>query len=305
MKRIILIVLDSFGIGAAKDAEAFHDAGTSTIASCATSPYFKMPNMQRLGLFNIDGVSVGQKESSPIAGYARMQEASLGKDTTIGHWEIAGIQSMRPLPTYPNGFPKEIIDEFSKRTGRGVLCNRYIDEKIREDIKNIQQRVEKLRAELSERLVFADSEPFHITINAAESGFDGKEFADLLRAENVECEYADSLYTVLLTSPFEAVEKLDNLESALKTTVNRAKRTRYVYKDFSVPKLKKAMSIRNAVFSTSEMLKVENSEGRVCSAVNVPCPPAIPIALSGEVINKECIDVFLRYGIRSVNVVKE
>ena len=121
MKRIILIVLDSFGIGAAKDAEAFHDAGTSTIASCATSPYFKMPNMQRLGLFNIDGVSVGQKEASPIAGYARMQEASLGKDTTIGHWEIAGIQSMRPLPTYPNGFPKEIIDEFSKRTGRGVL----------------------------------------------------------------------------------------------------------------------------------------------------------------------------------------
>ncbi len=124
MKRIILIVLDSFGIGAARDAEAFHDAGTSTIASCATSPYFKMPNMQRLGLFNIDGVSVGQKEASPIAGYARMQEASLGKDTTIGHWEIAGIQSMRPLPTYPNGFPKEIIDEFSKRTGRGVLCNK-------------------------------------------------------------------------------------------------------------------------------------------------------------------------------------
>ena len=112
MKRIILIVLDSFGIGAAKDAEAFHDAGTSTIASCATSPYFKLPNLQKLGLFNIDGVSVGQKEALPIAGYARMQEASQGKDTTIGHWEIAGIQSMRPLPTYPNGFPKEIIDEF-------------------------------------------------------------------------------------------------------------------------------------------------------------------------------------------------
>ena len=185
------------------------------------------------------------------------------------------------------------------------LCNRYIDEKIREDIKNIQQRVEKLRAKLSARLVFADSEPFHITINAAESGFDGKEFADLLRAENVECEYADSLYTVLLTSPFEAVEKLDNLETALKTTVNRAKRTRYVYKDFSVPKLKRAMSIRNAVFSTSETLNVENSEGRVCSAVNVPCPPAIPIAVSGEVNYKECIDVFLRYGIRNVNVVKE
>lgn len=124
MKRVILIVLDSFGIGAAPDAEAFHDAGTSTIRSCAKSPFFKLPNLKKIGLFNIDGVTVGEKEQDPIAGYARMQEASMGKDTTIGHWEIAGIKSLRPLPTYPNGFPKEILDEFSKRTGRGVLCNK-------------------------------------------------------------------------------------------------------------------------------------------------------------------------------------
>lgn len=123
MKRVILIVLDSFGIGAAPDAAEFGDAGTNTIASCATSPYFKADNLRKLGLFNIDGVTVGEKTDSPTAAFARMREASNGKDTTIGHWEIAGIKSTRPLPTYPNGFPQEILDEFSKRTGRGVLCN--------------------------------------------------------------------------------------------------------------------------------------------------------------------------------------
>jgi len=123
MKRVTLIVLDSFGIGAEPDAEAFGDVGTNTIGSCATSEFFKLPNMKKLGLFNIDGVTVGEKEENPTAAIARMQEASKGKDTTIGHWEIAGVISPKPLPTYPNGFPKEVLEEFSKRTGRGVLCN--------------------------------------------------------------------------------------------------------------------------------------------------------------------------------------
>lgn len=124
MKRIFLIVLDSFGIGEMPDAAAFHDAGTNTIASCAKSPYFNLPNLGRLGLFNIDGVTVGEKVQDPTAAYARMTEASKGKDTTIGHWEIAGVQSPNPLPTYPQGFPEEILSEFSKRCGRGVLCNK-------------------------------------------------------------------------------------------------------------------------------------------------------------------------------------
>lgn len=124
MNRIFLIVLDSFGIGEAPDAADFHDAGANTIASCATSTYFKLPNLQKMGLFNIDGVAVGEKCENPSAAVARMKEASQGKDTTIGHWEIAGVQSMRPLPTYPNGFPKELLDEFSKRCGRGILCNK-------------------------------------------------------------------------------------------------------------------------------------------------------------------------------------
>lgn len=124
MKRVFLIVLDSVGIGAMEDAGEYGDAGTNTLASAAASPYFHMPNMQKMGLFHIDGVQCGSKAGVPIASIARMKEASKGKDTIIGHWEIAGIRSERPLPTYPHGFPEEVIAEFTRRTGLEVLCNR-------------------------------------------------------------------------------------------------------------------------------------------------------------------------------------
>lgn len=123
-KRIFLIVLDSFGIGRMDDALEYGDGDVNTLRSVSKSVYFSMPNMAKMGLFNIDGVEVGEKEKTPSAAYARMTEASKGKDTTIGHWEISGIYSGRPLPTYPNGFPQEILDEFSRRTGRKVLCNK-------------------------------------------------------------------------------------------------------------------------------------------------------------------------------------
>ena len=124
MKRIFLIVLDSFGIGAMEDAPSYGDVDVNTLRSVSSSPYFHMPNMAGMGLFNIDGVTAGEKTAHPQAAFARMTEASKGKDTTIGHWEIAGVFSGKPLPTYPEGFPEEIIDEFSRRCGRGVLCNR-------------------------------------------------------------------------------------------------------------------------------------------------------------------------------------
>ena len=123
MKRVFLIVLDSFGIGEEPDADMFGDVGSNTIASCATSKFFDMPNMSKLGLFNIDGVTVGKKADKPSALIARMREKSMGKDTTIGHWEIAGMVSPKPMPTYPNGFPKEVIEEFEKRTGRKAIVN--------------------------------------------------------------------------------------------------------------------------------------------------------------------------------------
>ena len=124
MKRVFLIVLDSVGIGAMEDAVEYGDVGTNTLASVATSPYFHMPNMQKMGLFDIDGVKCGNKYEDFMAAIARMKEASKGKDTIIGHWEIAGVCSKSPLPTYPNGFPEDVILEFTKRTGREVLCNR-------------------------------------------------------------------------------------------------------------------------------------------------------------------------------------
>lgn len=124
MKRVFLIVLDSFGIGEEPDAAAFGDVNVNTLRSVAGSPFFRVPNLWKLGLFNIDGVTVMEKNDSPIGSYGRLREKSMGKDTTIGHWEIAGVVSPKPLPTYPKGFPREILDEFSRRTGRGVLCNR-------------------------------------------------------------------------------------------------------------------------------------------------------------------------------------
>lgn len=123
MKRVFLIVLDSVGIGEMPDAADYGDAGSNTIKSASTSPYFSMPNMRKLGFFNIDGVEIGEKEAAPKGAVARMTEVSKGKDTTIGHWEIAGVVSPTPLPTYPNGFPQEVLDEFSAKTGRGVICN--------------------------------------------------------------------------------------------------------------------------------------------------------------------------------------
>lgn len=124
MKRVFLIVLDSVGIGEMPDAAEYNDEGSNTLFAVSSSKNFDMPNLKKMGLFNIDSVKIEKKEKNPIASYARMGERSKGKDTTIGHWEIAGIISDTPLPVYPDGFPKEILDKFSEETGRGILCNK-------------------------------------------------------------------------------------------------------------------------------------------------------------------------------------
>ena len=124
VKRIFLIVLDSCGVGAAPDSAAFGDIGVNTLRSCAASPKFSIPHLIEAGLGNLDGIDYLPKTDHPTAALARLQEASMGKDTTIGHWEIAGIVSPNPLPTYPQGFPQEVLEEFEKQTGRGVLCNK-------------------------------------------------------------------------------------------------------------------------------------------------------------------------------------
>lgn len=122
--RVFLIVLDSFGAGNAPDAAAFGDEGSNTFKACYNSGKLNIPNMKKLGLFNIDGVDFGEREKEPLGAYARLVEESAGKDTTIGHWEIAGIISEKPLPVFPSGFPDEVIKEFERRTGRKTLCNK-------------------------------------------------------------------------------------------------------------------------------------------------------------------------------------
>lgn len=123
MKRVFLIVLDSFGIGAMPDAESFGDVGVNTLRACASSRELQIPNLIAAGLGNIDGVEALPKAEVTTGAYARLTEASQGKDTTIGHWEIAGLVSHRPLPTYPKGFPQEVLDAFEAATSRGCLCN--------------------------------------------------------------------------------------------------------------------------------------------------------------------------------------
>lgn len=124
MGRIFLIVLDSFGVGEEPDAAEYGDFDVNTLRSCATSKYFSMPNMGAMGLFNIDGVDCVPGVENPTAAYGKCQEASKDKDTTTGHWEIAGIVSEKPMPKFPDGFPQEFLDAFSKRVGRGLICNK-------------------------------------------------------------------------------------------------------------------------------------------------------------------------------------
>ncbi len=122
--RVFLVVLDSVGAGAAPDAHRFGDEGAFTLRSCYQSGALKIPSLCRMGLGCVEGLSFLGRIDAPTAAYGRMQERSEGKDTTIGHWELAGHVSKRPLPTFFEGFPEDFLQAFSQRVGRGWLCNR-------------------------------------------------------------------------------------------------------------------------------------------------------------------------------------
>ena len=123
-KRVFLIVLDSCGCGEMPDSAEFGDAGSNTLRACTASSRLDIPTLSKMGIFNIDSVDCGTPVPSPTAAYGRMAEMSRGKDTTIGHWELAGLISPRPLPTFPDGFPADFIQAFEEKTGRKVLCNK-------------------------------------------------------------------------------------------------------------------------------------------------------------------------------------
>ena len=123
MKRGFLIVLDSCGCGALPDAADFGDAGTHTIGALCRTGALHVPNLQKMGLFNIGGIGCGSPAATPAAAYGKCAERSAGKDTTTGHWEIAGLISTVPMKTYPEGFPAEVLARLREATGRDILCN--------------------------------------------------------------------------------------------------------------------------------------------------------------------------------------
>ena len=123
-KKVILIVLDSVGIGAAPDSAAYGDAGADTLGHIVAKCQPDLPNLYRLGLGNISGAHLDHHEKSPIGCFGKCTEVSAGKDTTTGHWEIAGAQLMKPFPTFPNGFPESFLRAFEEATGRGTLGNK-------------------------------------------------------------------------------------------------------------------------------------------------------------------------------------
>ena len=123
-KRVFLIVLDSCGCGEMPDSADFGDAGSNTLRACTASSRLDIPTLSKMGIFNIDSVDCGTPVPAPTAAYGRMAEKSRGKDTTIGHWELAGLISPHPLPTFPDGFPADFIRAFEEKTGRKVLCNK-------------------------------------------------------------------------------------------------------------------------------------------------------------------------------------
>lgn len=154
-KRVFIIVLDSCGVGEMPDSEDYGDAGSNTLRACTTSPKLNIPKLSEMGIFNISEVGCGTPAEAPIAAFGRMAEKSRGKDTTIGHWELAGVVSPRPLPTFPEGFPESFIKRFERRTGYEVLCNKpYSGTEVIKDYGREQEKTKGLICYTSADSVF-------------------------------------------------------------------------------------------------------------------------------------------------------
>ncbi len=176
------------------------------------------------------------------------------------------------------------------------LCNRYISEQINNDIERSMTAIVNLRKKINGKYTVYNGEPYHLTLLC-----NGNNLADQLREKNIECEYSDNNVIVLLFSPSDTPEEIKYIADILMECVPQKSENTYIT-DF--PVMEKAMSVREAALSEFESIDVDKSAGRICAAVNVPCPPAVPIAVSGEIINENCIKIYKNYGILKVNVIK-
>ena len=185
------------------------------------------------------------------------------------------------------------------------LCNKYICENITKDIAENLRNIEKLKKHFADRLKFSEGDSFHITIKTSESGYDGKELAYRLHENGAECEYSDNAILILLMSPMSRQEDYAKLTDVLEKALETAHKHKPTSEKLTLALPKKVMTIRQAVFSQSEEIPISEAEGRICASVKVPCPPAIPIAASGEMIDRSCVELFRRYNIPTVLVVSK
>ncbi len=182
------------------------------------------------------------------------------------------------------------------------LCNKYLSDEYRDKLAKVIDKVNKLKVDLTYKgIVFSKSEPLKIVINTAKIGYNGSKVADYLRKNNIECEFADNSYVVLMYNENNREEDFIKLKSALiKLQIKpEIKETQITYIS------KKSMSIRKALLSKREKISVENAENRICVSTDLLCPPAIPIIVSGEIIDKNTIELLKFYNIKEIDVVKE
>ena len=182
------------------------------------------------------------------------------------------------------------------------LCNAYLCDSYKEKLADCITRLESIKASLSARGITPDdSEPLKLVLTRSRCGYSGNELALLLREHNIEPEFADRDAVVLMATPSLTQRDFDRLESALSSLVPKIPTTDTPpAPDYA----QRATSIREAIFSQSEMIPTEKAEGRICASPTVSCPPAVPVVMSGEVITKREIELMLHYGIDEINVIK-
>lgn len=184
------------------------------------------------------------------------------------------------------------------------LCNRYLSENYPQRLAETVEKLDMLKRKLSDHgFTVPDTEPLKLVINAAEYGYTGCEFAEILRKQEIELEFSDDEYAVFMVTPENTDAELELLFKAL-TSIPQKKCIEKETMSLNGG-AERVMSIREAIFSPSEMVDVANANGRICASPTVSCPPAIPIAVSGELITENAVRLFERYGIRKISVVKK
>ncbi len=179
------------------------------------------------------------------------------------------------------------------------LCNRYIDEKIRNDIEECGKKVAELRCLISEKgFGIVSAEPLKLTVDFRGFVFD---FAEYFRKCEIEFEYADNDFVVFMFSPQNSVEDFEKIKNAFENL--HIERT-HNFENIEIPKAEQVMRIRQAVFSDCEEIDIKNALNKVCASPTVSCPPAIPIAISGEKITEKHIELFKKYNIEKILIVK-